>query len=98
MGGVTNPGRFFVEDDNMLSVCELDECGDKYLEIFEEEGGATEGLQRSNLEMARRRRKPSDWMSVRWTKLPVGVRATVWYCLCRNMKGGRVIAVPAGST
>jgi hypothetical protein len=73
---VTNPGCFFVEDDNMLIVWELDECGDKYLENFEE-GGATAGLEQSNLEMARRRRKASDWMSVRWTKLPVGVRATV---------------------
>jgi hypothetical protein len=39
--------------------------------------GATAVLELSNLEMARRRRKASDWMSVRWTKLPVGVRATV---------------------
>lgn len=41
------------------------------------EGGATAGLELSNKDMARRRRNASDWMSVRWTKLPVGVRATV---------------------
>jgi hypothetical protein len=55
----------------MLIVWELDECGDKYWKNFGE-GGATAGL-----DMARRRRKGSNWMSVRWTKLPVGVRATV---------------------